>query len=516
MATKQETTRAYTDWQQYRESLKRSTVVNTLETFGEQQARIKRLEADDESWFAYYFPHVSLNPETKESILPADFHIKATKRVMQNRNWFECRCWSRSLAKSTRTRMEVLKLILTGKKKNILLVSNSEDNAIQLLEPYRAELDSNQRIIADYGKQRSFKKWTKGEFVTKKGVAFRAVGAGQSPRGANNDNIRPDTILIDDIDTDEDCLNPLIIDKRVKWIFNALISTREVYIKLLIIACGNIIAEYCCMTELMKKANYVDKVNIRTNGISSWAKNSEKDIDEALAILPYSTIQQEYFNNPLTEGRIFKNLKWEKIPNLRTMDQIIVYGDPAISNREKENQSKQTSPKSVSLLARKGTITYVVKMFCRQCSQIEFVNTYFDMYALVTAAGCTAKYYMECNSLQEGFYDVYYEPKFKQISKLLKAPVFIQKDARVKGNKIARIEGTLDSPNRLGWLIFNENEKDNEDMKETEGQFKAVSPTYGGAIDAPDCIEGGYKILDKKGGMALNNYRYQKRSSRKF
>ena len=53
-------------------------------------------------------------------------------------------------------------------------------------------------------------------------------------------------------------------------------------------------------------------------------------------------------------------------------------------------------------------------------------------------------------------------------------------------------------------------------MEETKGQFRACSPTYGGAIDAPDCIEGGYKVLDRKAGIALSNYRYQKRTSRRY
>ena len=159
MAVNQKDKNAFIDWQAYREGLKKATTVEKNESFGEKQARVKRLEADDEAWFAYYFPHVSTNPITQQPIPPADFHIKATKRVMQDRNWFECRCWSRSLAKSTRTRMEVLKLVVTGKKKNLLMISNSWDNACRLLEPYRAELDSNQRVINDYGKQRGLKKW---------------------------------------------------------------------------------------------------------------------------------------------------------------------------------------------------------------------------------------------------------------------------------------------------------------------------------------------------------------------
>ena len=59
--------------------------------------------------------------------------------------------------------------------------------------------------------------WTEDEFVTKGGVAFRALGAGQSPRGSRNEAVRPDVLLVDDFDTDEDTKNPDTIQKRWDW-----------------------------------------------------------------------------------------------------------------------------------------------------------------------------------------------------------------------------------------------------------------------------------------------------------
>ncbi len=506
MATIRQNKQAYDEWQEYRNALIKATAIDRTESYSEKQRRINRLEANPEAWFAYYFPSYCTAP-------PADFHKRATRRILNNPEWFECRNWSRELAKSTRTMFESLYLSLTGQKKTWLLISNSEDNAIRLLEPYRANLDSNQRIINDYGEQRSYRKWRNKEFVTKHGVSFRAVGADQSPRGTRNDSFRPDGIIVDDIDTDQDCLNPDIITKRVNWFFEAVMPTRAINIPLLVIACGNIISEYCCMTEMQKKADKVDIVNIRTNGVSSWIeKNSEAHIDRVLSLLPYASAQKEYFNNPLTEGRIFSEITYGRIPQLHTMEQLVVYGDPSTSNTE----SKNSSFKVVALLGRRQEKTYVIKVFCKQCGQAEFIQAYYDMYSIVSAAGCTASYYMECNSLQEGFFDSFYEPEFKRLSQLNRIPLYVQKDQRPKTNKFTRIEATLEPPNRLGWLIFNQAEKESEHMVETEGQFKAVSPTYKGAMDAPDCVEGGYKVLDKKGGMALNTFRYQKRRSRRY
>lgn len=491
------------DWDAFRESILKATNIEQDKSFADQQRRIKRLEADFEAWCQYYFPNFC-------TAAPAPFHKRASQRVINSPEWFESRAWARELAKSTRTMMEVLYLALTGKKKNILLVSNSEENAKRLLEPYRANLDTNQRIIADYGKQRSWK-WRDGDFKTRKGVSFRAVGADQNPRGTKNDNMRPDTILIDDIDTDQDCRNPEIIRKRVEWIFGALIPTRAVNVPLLVIVCNNIIAEYCCTTEMMKKADHVDIVNIRTNSVSSWAaKNSEENIDRIQNTISHAAFQTEYFNNPQTEGRVFKKMTYAKVPPLKSMDQLIVYSDPAPSNSE----IKSNSYKVVALMGRKDGITYVLKVFCEQCTNAKFVQWFYDIHSLVK--GYQVQYWIENNTLQNPFYEQVFLPLFKEIGRSYGFTIPIRPDTRKKAEKFVRIEGTLEPANRLGQLIFNEAEKDNPHMQLTVEQFLVVSPTYRGAIDAPDCIEGGFKILDDNLAKRLGTYRRPRQINRGF
>src|SRR5690606_6644809 len=220
------TAKAYIEqWQEFRDNIHKSTPVDLNENIVEKKKRIANLEANPESWFKYYFP----NFYTHE---PAPFHKKATKRVLSNAEWFEVRSWARELSKSGRTMMEVLMLVLTGKKKNIIMVSATESNAKRVLLPYKSILEANRRIINDNGTQEDFVKWDEGEFVTISGVTFRAIGAGQPPRGTRNDAVRPDVILIDDIDTDEECRNPKRIQTKMEWIEQALIPTRSIGVPL--------------------------------------------------------------------------------------------------------------------------------------------------------------------------------------------------------------------------------------------------------------------------------------------
>jgi hypothetical protein len=317
-------------------------------------ARIKSLEKDPEGWFKYYFSDYYKSD-------PAPFHIKATKRLLANDRYYEVRAWSRELAKSVRSIMEVTYLAMTGKIRNVLLISNSYDNAERLMMPIMITLESNPRIKNDYGDQVKPGAWEIGEFTTLGGVAFRALGAGQSPRGTRNESFRPDFILLDDIDTDEETRNPDRINTKWKWIEKALIPTVSISGKYRILFNGNIIARDCCITRAIERAKHVDIINIRdSEGKSTWPqKNSEADIDNILSTISLAASQGEYFNNPLSEGDVFKELQWGKVPPLNKFRFLVAYGDPAPSNAT----NKKGSYKAIWLLGFSEGKYYVITGF---------------------------------------------------------------------------------------------------------------------------------------------------------
>jgi len=483
---------ALANWEAFRQSIIRATPI-PVETFAEKQKRIKFLLDNPEEFNKFYFPNFYLCE-------PAKFQIKSSKRVLNNPEWYEVRAWARDLAKSTRTMFDVIYLVVSGKKKNIILVSNSEDNAERLITPYRLILESNQRLINDFGIQKGMNMWTSTEFTTVKGASFRALGAGQSPRGTRSEAIRPDCILIDDIDTDEECRNPERITNKWEWIESALIPTRATSIPLLIIFCGNIIAEYCCITEAIKKADKVDIVNIRTNGVSSWIeRNSEEQIDRVLSKMSFSSAQREYFNNPITEGKVFKELSFGKIPPLHKFKYLVAYGDPSPSNKE----IAKNSFKTIVLVGALSNKFYVVKCFLEQTLNSRFIDWYYDMRSFV--GDKTVIYnYIENNTLQDPFYEQVFKPMFFQKQKETGHLISIIPDDRKKPDKFTRIEGTLEPINRMGSLIFNEDEKTNPHMQRLIDQFKAVSPQNKHLIDGPDAVEGAVFVLNTKNVSVTN------------
>ncbi len=468
-------------WGEFRDGVRNSTHVDKSETQEQQRKRIAKLESNVEDWFKYYFPKYAYSE-------PAPFHKRATQRIINNPEWYEVRSWSRELAKSTRTMFEILFLALTEKKRYILLTSNNETNASNLLEPYRIQLDSNQRIMNDYGVQETLGKWTAGEFVTRNGVAFKAIGAGQSPRGTKNEEVRPDVLLFDDMDTDEDCRNPEMINKRWRWIEDAAIGTRSISKGTLIMFLGNIIAKDCCVVRAQQFADHIDIINIRDkNGKSNWpAKNTESHIDRVLSQKSYLSTQREYFNNPITEGTVFKEMHYKILPALTAYKFLVCYVDLSYKSTSRNDY------KAAVLMGRIKNEYHIIKCFLIQGTTREFAKGLVVIEEYVNNK-VPVYWYAE----EKFLLDIVKKEVNDNLTEL-RSKIVLTADTTDKGDKFTRIEAALEPLNSNGRLFLNEAEKSNPSMVILEDQFKALGPGSRAHDDGPDAAEGAKQIIDQK------------------
>lgn len=477
---------AFKEWQLYYIDLQRDRAVDNLTPIERRKKRDK-LERNPVEWIRFFFKDYATHPF-------APFHLKAINRIAKNSEWYEVLSWSRELAKSTTVMMVVMYLVCTGRKRNILLISNSKDNAVRLLKPYKESFERNSLLKAYYGDMREFGSWTAEEFSTTNGAAFRALGAGESPRGTRKDNVRPDSILVDDFDTDEDCRNPDIINKKWDWFEGAAFPTRSISGNLLVVFCGNIIALDCCVKRAGEKADHWDIVNIRNkNGKSTWPeKNTEEAIDRTLSKLSTRIVQQEYFNNPLSEGEVFHELTWGKCPPLSKLQLAVVYGDPAPSN----SKNKATSFKALFLIGYCNGKFYIYTGYLDHVVNEEYVSWYYYLRDYI-ADKCQAYYFIENNKLQDPFYEQVFLPLFAAKGQEL-GFIPISPDTRKKPEKFDRIEGNLEPLNRQGKLILNIDEQNNPHMIRLSEQFLLINKQMKSPADGVDCIEGGWYILNSK------------------
>jgi predicted phage terminase large subunit-like protein len=468
------------EWEEFVKMIRRATAIDHSETTDEKIKRKLGLEADAEAWFAYYFPMYVFADA-------APFHRAATQRLLDNPEWYEVRMWARELAKSTRSMMEILYLMLTGRKRYLLLISNSLDNATRLLAPFKIMLEHNQRIINDYGLQERYGNWQAAEFVTNAGLAFRALGAGQSPRGTRSEEARPDILLFDDVDTDTDCLNPDIVAKKWRWIEEAAIGTRSISAPTLILFCGNRIATDCCIGRATQLADHTDIINIRDDeGRSVWPnKNSELDIDRVLMQKSYAAAQKEYFNNPIVEGAVFKCMAYKECPPLKEYTLLVCYTDPSFKD------GRNNDYKATVLVGKWQDEFHVIKAYIDQTTIANMIGWHYNIVQYIGQHNCY--YYMESNFLQGMIFE-----DFHQVAKERGRSIPINGDDRNKPNKFTRIECLLEPLNRNGKLYLNLAEKHNPHMQRLEEQFLAFSPMSTAHDDGPDAVEGAVWRINNK------------------
>ena len=507
---------AIEDWEAFCLEIRQETAIDLDMDYAGREKRRIYLEARPIEWIKEIFCEYARYEF-------AGFQKRAIRRILDHPdNWYEVLSWSRELAKSTIAMFTVLYLVLTGKKRNVILCSNSEDNAADLLSIYRGQLEANRRIEFYYGEQKGVK-WKENYFVTRRGVSFKALGAGQSPRGKKNKTFRSDLLLLDDFDTDEECRNQEIIRQKWSWFEQALYFTRSFSEPLLTIWCGNVIAKDCCVRRAGEKAvelskrekplGHWDVVNIRmvdilqpnpkddfAFGTSVWPeKNSEEMIDDVLAQVSQASAQRECFNNPVTEGSYFKEIRWGKTPPLRKFPFLVSYGDPAPSNRtaNKKGVKKMGSFKANFLVGVLDNTLYVITGFLDHVGQEEFVAWYYFQREY---AGEKAQVYnyIENNTLQDPFYRQVFMPLFQKAAKERGCLIPVSPDMRDKPDKFVRIEGNLEPIHRMGRMVFNVAEKDNPHMKRLEDQFLLFDDGLPAPADGPDCIEGGYYICQQK------------------
>lgn len=475
-------------WEEFHRSLLRNVHVDESLSRRDIERQRDALERDPVKWIQFFFP-----ANAKYDFAP--FHIRAIHRIIDNPEWYEVLSWSRELAKSTVAMFVLMYLTLTGKKRFIALASATIDAAKRLLLPFKLNFEANPRIRQFYGEQPTPGQWTDAEFATRCGAKFIALGAGSAPRGMRNEAIRPDVLYFDDYDTDEDCRNPVTLDKKWDWAEQALYPTRSISEPTLVLWCGNIIAKDCCIARAGKLANSWDIVNIRgKDGKSSWPqKNTEEQIDRILSKISAKAQQGEYFNNPVAEGKIFKNLPFGKVPPLSRFRFLIAYGDPAYSNSRK----KASSTKALVLIGKLHGTFYVIKAFLDRVTNADFIDWYFQMDDYV-AGKATLYLYMENNSLQDPFFQQVFKPLLRDECKRRRRELLIRDDERKKADKATRIEARLEPIDRNCQWIFNEQERDNPMMQELINQFKLFELTLPYPADGPDAVEGATSIYNVK------------------
>ncbi|MED1851844.1 phage terminase large subunit [Brevibacillus borstelensis] len=143
------------------------------------------------------------------------------------------------------------------KKLYILIISDAYDQAQGFISNIKDELENNERILEDFGNLKG-KVWQEGSIICSNGVKIEALGAGMKIRGRKNRARRPDLIILDDIENDENTATQEQRTKLKNWYTKAVRHAGAKYTDFVII--GTVIHEESLLAELLKAPGYDSRI----------------------------------------------------------------------------------------------------------------------------------------------------------------------------------------------------------------------------------------------------------------
>lgn len=205
-----------------------------------------------------------------------------------------------------------LAVILFRVRDHLMIVSDSETQAIHQLKELKNEFYENEGLVEDFG-FRQFLKDSETELILEfhDGYQVRVLARGseQRLRGLKWRNKRPNFIMGDDLEFDEIVMNPERLLKFKNWFKKQLIPCGAKNCLFRIV--GTILSFDSLLSELMEHDSWHTRLWSAHAGYSDfsellwpdrWTEDMLREHQELLGPEAYS---QEYLNRPIPEGHSF-------------------------------------------------------------------------------------------------------------------------------------------------------------------------------------------------------------------
>ena len=499
MATQAEQKIALERWREHCKQVQSITSTQALqrETPAQREKRISHLLANYADFCEYYFPHfLRLTDKTTGKFIRvihnAPFHNSAALKVKNTPNLKAVFKWPRGHAKSTHFDIFMPLWLMFQPQRLInfmVIVGKSEDSAKRLLGDIQAELEFNERIKADFGKQKKdIGDWQDGEFTAASGVHFLACGRGQSPRGLREREARPDYIVIDDLDDDELCRNERRVREITEWVKEALFGALDVGRGRFLMV-GNLISKTSVLANMAAtKGVYVSEVKaVDKEGNPIWKEKwTKEEAKEYADFVGYRAWNKEMMHNPIKDGSIFKHewIRYKKIYPLNKYDLIICYTDPSFKSTTANDY------KACRVWGKRGRELHLIDCFVRQDTVSAMVRWLYNYYETIPE-DVAVSFMMEANFMQDTLLDEFAAEGDARGYQLPLLP-----DKRKKPDKIARIEAVSPLWER-GFVFYNAALRGTPDMDAGIEQTLALERGSKEHDDAPDADEGAIWYLQR-------------------
>lgn len=170
-----------------------------------------------------YFPHYG---KAAPSALHEYLYERLPRMVNSISGQRDALAAPRGEAKSTKISMSfVLWCLVTGIKWYPIIIMDAFEQAAEMLEAIKAELEANPRLQGDFPEATGQGKvWRVGVITTANGRKVEAFGSNKKIRGRRHGPHRPDLAIMDDIENDENVLTPAQRDKLQNFVTKGVLS----------------------------------------------------------------------------------------------------------------------------------------------------------------------------------------------------------------------------------------------------------------------------------------------------
>lgn len=499
----------YKDWLNWCDQVQRSTSVKLEETPAEQALR-KSTAKKDYNFFVKEYFKIYADADC------AYFHLEFAKAVLNDPNIFAALEWPREHAKTVHACLILpLWLYINGELEGMILMSRTLDMASNALGDIQAHLQYNELFIHDWGAQFNSGDWADGDFTTRDGVRFLALGRGQAPQGARKGEKRPNYGVCSDLDDYEIVNNEKRVLQVVNVILGALMNALAIKGSRLIVEnnrihprgiLAHIVGDitprtpkreglYHSVVYATEKAKH-KKAYISEGGTPAWPERyTIEQLERRFKKLGPTITSAEFYHEHNIEGKIFKNeyIRFKKLPSYKKYTVVIGYFDPSFENKP-TSDFKAIRVWGGLQTKNEGWERHCLKSFVRR-TELARCFEWMSNYEATLDPGIAVIWYIENQFFNRPIQDALYDHNVR-LRRLGKPALLIITDDRTKENKYTRMV-RMEPAYTNNEVYYNIDETHDPDMIEGNNQLKGIEPGYSGPDDSPDADEGAWYYLDQ-------------------
>lgn len=180
----------------------------------------------------------------------------------------------RGFAKSTiKALIKPIHDVCYAMEKFIVIISNTESQAVQKLKDIQSEFISNDLLIKCFGNFIKTKKIGSTDFVAINGdtqIRLLALGAGTEMRGIRFGDVRPTKIVLDDVEHSEEVESEQLREKMQNWYDDVVSKIGDENTNIEFI--GTVLHQKSLLKKLLKNARYQSR---QYKAIISWSERQD-------------------------------------------------------------------------------------------------------------------------------------------------------------------------------------------------------------------------------------------------